>query len=771
MASKFTKYELEEVTDYVGFESFCHALMSRLDFPNIEPLAGTNDKGRDAVHVSRTTGEVTIFAYSVREDWARKLFEDLGRIQRYGHSCDQVVFVTTGQPTTREKDNLKRRVSEEFGWRLEIYDLERLATLVDNQYIDLKELHPNIFVLSTRADSAVRPSILDRRMYAKSLLQAHQEWIERYTPLLAEHRELDAFVVPVELPDTDRAGIPVTSIPQATRMAIILGESGSGKTTALWRIAVERSRALVAGEEAELPILVGLRGWTPTSRCRDLVLHEFISANTPKAAIESELRAGRCLILIDGLNELPPSETVRHQARNDLQRFLVEYANNRFVICCRSSDYEPRLLDLEQLRLKLPEPKVFEIRRLDKEQVGDYIQRHFRDAPDKGDRLLHDLGYDGDAAWRNSASILTLVRIPLYLQLLVSDFRRRGEVPRNKADLLRGLIQRTLDREPVRQAARVDRRAKEGLIGAIAYKAVREGYLLRVPHRHARLLLGQESLRLKGLGLIHGELTVETLWRELLSNNLWHEVGDKWVEWIHQLIVDYFLACEIARIRTEGNPRETLELHQLINRSVWEQPCIIALSLLDGVQGARFLVDLLKTDTRIAQLAFDNVDEGDAREIADCLFSEGRESPSAFGERLRSVALALPYLSVVQRLGTCFRELGHPIRQEIAEAVSAMVMKYYPLLVQEVRDRVRYYDDRQAIEMLDRGRIKIGVNRGLELLTAWSANSNDHVRFHAAKGIWETDRGRASEVFRALLTRGREGEGEAFDGSMEYQLM
>ena len=58
-----TKYCLQELTDYTGFESLCHDVMALEGYPRIEPLGGFNDKGRDAVHVDRS-GLVTIFTYS-----------------------------------------------------------------------------------------------------------------------------------------------------------------------------------------------------------------------------------------------------------------------------------------------------------------------------------------------------------------------------------------------------------------------------------------------------------------------------------------------------------------------------------------------------------------------------------------------------------------------------------------------------------------------------------------------------------------------------------
>ena len=137
MGSKFTKYDLENVTDYIEFESFCHDVMSREGYKDIEPLGGGKDKGRDALHFNKSTDETTIFAYSVREDWEKKLNEDLQKIVKHGHSCDKVVFNTSGSPTATEKDTIKKNVKENYGWELEIFDLERISTLVDNHYQDL----------------------------------------------------------------------------------------------------------------------------------------------------------------------------------------------------------------------------------------------------------------------------------------------------------------------------------------------------------------------------------------------------------------------------------------------------------------------------------------------------------------------------------------------------------------------------------------------------------------------------------------------------------
>ena len=147
MASRWTRIQLQVATDYQGFESLCHDLMIRRGYHDIEPLGGFKDKGRDALHVCKETGKVTIFAYSVREDWENKLEEDLKKIRQHGHACDSIVFVTNQEPTTSQRDSWIDKAKSTYRWDLEFYDLERIGTLIDGLYSELKRLHPNIFVL------------------------------------------------------------------------------------------------------------------------------------------------------------------------------------------------------------------------------------------------------------------------------------------------------------------------------------------------------------------------------------------------------------------------------------------------------------------------------------------------------------------------------------------------------------------------------------------------------------------------------------------------
>lgn len=144
MAADPTIYCLEQLTDYYQFERLCHDLMTSVGYAGIEPLGGSKDKGRDALHVSRS-GKTTIFAYSVRDDWRAKLIEDAKKVKRHAHSCDQLVVVTTAKFTVGQRDEAVATIRRDFGWSLEIYGLERLRVLLDVEHPEVRVRHPQIF--------------------------------------------------------------------------------------------------------------------------------------------------------------------------------------------------------------------------------------------------------------------------------------------------------------------------------------------------------------------------------------------------------------------------------------------------------------------------------------------------------------------------------------------------------------------------------------------------------------------------------------------------
>ncbi len=575
--------------------------------------------------------------------------------------------------------------------------------------------------------------------------------------MLAEYREIETLVVPTSSTNADDKGIAVAKIPELSHVAVLLGESGSGKTTALWKIIVESSKSLLKDDSARVPILVNLRGWSDDCRIRDLVQNEFSLVGASNKSIEEELSSGNCLILIDGLNELLPNDALRREAYKDMQRFLTAYPKNRFVICCRTSDYTPKLLDLDQLKPKISEPQVYEIKRLERDQVIDYINKYFKSKADEAQKLLDKLDIENASKWRDRNSILNLARIPLYLQLIITEFKQSGHLPNSRSKLLRILVLKIMEREEVRNAARVDRFAKESLLASIAYQAIHLGYLLRLPDYVAQTIVSQEVQKLKERGMISAELTFGAIYQELLSNNFLKAADWKSIEWIHQLVMDYFLACAIVSIRSEDNADNIRLLNQQIKKQTqaWQQACIIAMGLLDQGHGAKFLEDLLTIDTETARLAFESLDQSEAADIAGLIIDKMLAEEYYEDEMAPKLSLMLPYPPVVETFKKRFRFSGEADRVKIAEEISFMIMKYYSLVVSgKPVDPVLRYELESELSSIDKLQVCKAVKDGIDLLNAWINNKYEGVQFHAAKGLWESDKGSAANALKGLLSKG-----------------
>lgn len=138
-------YCLERLTDYRQFERLCSDLMAGSGYLGIDPIGGTDDGGRDAIFRTGPADGPTIFAYTVRADWRRKLEQDCNRIRDERHNPSRVVFVCTSSLTATDKDHACAFVVATYGWPLELYDIERIRVLLASELRHLVAQHPSIF--------------------------------------------------------------------------------------------------------------------------------------------------------------------------------------------------------------------------------------------------------------------------------------------------------------------------------------------------------------------------------------------------------------------------------------------------------------------------------------------------------------------------------------------------------------------------------------------------------------------------------------------------
>jgi hypothetical protein len=124
--------------------------------------------------------------------------------------------------------------------------------------------------------------------------------------------------------------------PAAVRRLAVLGEPGAGKSFSLERIACEAARRALRDPAAPLPLLVRLGAWT-----REQPLHDFIAQQIAPLAGEDFARlrdAGRALLLLDAVNEIPPGQ--RLAKAKQIRQMAEDTRFAAVVISCRERDFD-----------------------------------------------------------------------------------------------------------------------------------------------------------------------------------------------------------------------------------------------------------------------------------------------------------------------------------------------------------------------------------------------------------------------------------------------
>jgi hypothetical protein len=138
-----TVQRLEKFSDPTEFERLCSDLLSRIGYRFIEPQGvGKKDGGKDALHFADENK--TVIHMSLREDWEKKILEDLETTRENGGKYTKFVFVSNRCIPPIKRDHIKAMIKSDYGWEPEIIDQERLRVELDNHSLDLRKKYLGI---------------------------------------------------------------------------------------------------------------------------------------------------------------------------------------------------------------------------------------------------------------------------------------------------------------------------------------------------------------------------------------------------------------------------------------------------------------------------------------------------------------------------------------------------------------------------------------------------------------------------------------------------
>ncbi|MFE9564021.1 NACHT domain-containing protein [Streptomyces sp. NPDC006487] len=255
--------------------------------------------------------------------------------------------------------------------------------------------------------------------------------------------------------------------PPRSYRVLLRGEAGSGKTTLIQQLAV--SAAQEGSHDHVIPYVLPLRNLTrhgdPLPAAADFLAATALKGQAPEGWEDRVLRAGRGLILVDGIDEIP--ETDRASARDWLVELFAAYPDNRWLVTSRPSAVRQDWLAAEEFTELALVP-------MNRAAVADFVTRWHAAAEageDLRDQLLTSLATKPELA--------RLATNPLLCGLICALHReRRGFLPSGRKELYTAALSMLLHRRDRERQLRLPELSEEPqlqLLQRLAYWLIRNG--------------------------------------------------------------------------------------------------------------------------------------------------------------------------------------------------------------------------------------------------------------------------------------------------------
>ncbi|KJY43168.1 hypothetical protein VR41_04535 [Streptomyces sp. NRRL B-1568] len=261
------------------------------------------------------------------------------------------------------------------------------------------------------------------------------------------------------------------------RRTMVRGLAGSGKTTLLQWLAVTAARQSPPEELAHLgdliPFVLPLRTLDRKSQLPDPARFlettgSMLAAAQPPGWADRVLRAGRGLVLVDGIDEVPKQR--REHTREWLRELLAAYPDTHYAVTTRPSAVPERWLEgLDFTELT--------VRPMNRRDVMVFISRWHAaaGAPPELRESLKD-------AVRGQRDLAQLATTPLMCALMCALHRdRRGHLPHGRLELYEAalsmlLVRRDYERDiGAPEGIRLNRHQAVQLLQRLAYWLIRNG--------------------------------------------------------------------------------------------------------------------------------------------------------------------------------------------------------------------------------------------------------------------------------------------------------
>jgi len=229
---------------------------------------------------------------------------------------------------------------------------------------------------------------------------------------------------------------PDTAVKQFHRV-VILGVPGAGKTTLLKHLALKFCKENIEKQERMIvPIPITLRQFSESGKgLREYIDAVFERYGFPEAKkfVEKDLKAGKCILLLDGFDELAARENQKRVAK-EIHAFLEQYHGCRVLVTSRIAGYHDELSGFTRV----------EVMEFDKDQIKRFIHNWFGPSlKKKAESMLK--------AVMENENIKAMAKNPLMISIIAIIYEEDQELPQRRADLYKRAIDVLLSKWDIRK--------------------------------------------------------------------------------------------------------------------------------------------------------------------------------------------------------------------------------------------------------------------------------------------------------------------------------
>ncbi|MFB4284445.1 NACHT domain-containing NTPase [Nonomuraea sp. MTCD27] len=342
------------------------------------------------------------------------------------------------------------------------------------------------------------------------------------------------------------------------RALAVLGAAGSGKTTLARYTALELTERRWPWQREfwrrrRIPVLLYLRDHAEAvtdGRPRDLaqvaVRARWLDGVIPAEWLERYLSRGRCVVLLDGLDEVVDAGD-RGRVTQWVEAQIGRYPGNSFVITSRPLGYDTN---------RLARADVLAVQRLTSDQIQGFLHDWYRSIeqrarqgdPHEIDRVAVQAADDLLRRIRGLPALYDLAANPLLLTMIANVHRYRGSLPSSRAALYEEMCQVLLHRRQeaknlTDELASLDGDKKERIVQELAL------HMMRRKLRDISIEDAQRAIR-PVLERTAPTLTPAAFLTHARRSGLLLERRHKRYGFVHQTLQEYLAAALISDHRS-----------------------------------------------------------------------------------------------------------------------------------------------------------------------------------------------------------------------------